>query len=71
MYAPAPAGSSTEHVFSLLGGHYFTERTGTERNSSVTLFYGTDTTAKYFAIKLPTVVLAFPVSKGLYILAGV
>ena len=25
-----------------LGGHYFTERTGTERNSSATLFYGTE-----------------------------
>ena len=28
------------------GGHYFTERTGTERNSSGTLFHGTDTVEK-------------------------
>ena len=25
-----------------VGGHYSTERSGTERNSSVTLFYGTE-----------------------------
>ena len=44
---------------------------GTEQFRHIILRNGTGsnahTTAKYIAIKLPTVVLAFPVSKGLYI----
>ena len=54
---------------------YGTERNGTEQFRHIILRNETGsnahTTAKYIAIKLPTVVLAFPVSKDLYILAVV
>ena len=47
---------------------YGTDRNGTEQFRHIILRNGTGsnahTTAKYIAIKLPTVVLAFPVSKG-------
>ena len=33
---------ATPRVRASLGGHYFTERNGTERNGSVTLFRGTE-----------------------------
>ena len=50
---------------------YGTDRNGTEQFRHIIVRNGTGsnahTTAKYIAIKLPTVVLAFPVSKGLYI----
>ena len=51
---------------------YGTNRNGTEHFRHIILRNGTGSNAHttYIAIKLPSVVLAFPVSKGLYILGG-